>query len=115
MFKLAAGNLGQAGGQRVSFLATVRFDVTDDHIPARGQFASRGFQHGEGFADAGAHAEKHLEATTLFTRGIALDGREQGVGIRSFAVVHKFILANPALNSASKHSRAMRAYTSDCA
>jgi hypothetical protein len=60
MFKGAAGNLWQALGERVGFLASVRFDVADDHVASGGEFASGGLEHGVGLADAGAHAEEHF-------------------------------------------------------
>ena len=60
MFELAAGNLRQALGERIRFLASVGLDVANDHVASGGEFASRGFEHGEGLADAGAHAKEYF-------------------------------------------------------
>ena len=72
---------GQPVRQRVGFLAPMGFDIADDEVASVFEFALRRFEHRVGFADAGAHAEKHLEPAAFFARGLALDGREQSVGI----------------------------------
>ena len=72
MLKLAAGNLRQALGERVRFLASMRLNVAYDHVAPGGEFASRGFEHGEGLAHAGAHAEKNLEPSAFLRGFLAL-------------------------------------------
>ena len=67
-----AGDRRQAGRERVGFLASVGFDVTDDHVAPGGEFASGGFEHGVGLADAGGHAEKDLEPAALLGGLLAL-------------------------------------------
>ena len=47
-----AGDHRQAGGKRVGFLATVRLDITDDHVAPGGELASRGLEHGVGLVAA---------------------------------------------------------------
>ena len=81
MFERAAGNLRQTFGERVGFLAAMRFDVADDHVASGGKFAPRGFEHGVGLADAGAHAEKNLEPAAFLRGLLALDGTQQRVRI----------------------------------
>jgi hypothetical protein len=104
MLKLAAGNLRQALGERVRFLASMRFDVADDHVAPGGEFAARGFEHGEGLADARRHAEKDLELAAFLRGLLALQRTQQRIGIGAVAVVHEFILTNSAPDSASKCS-----------
>ena len=102
MFGNFPGNERQPLGQRVRFLAAVGFDVADDDVAPVLQFALRRLEHGVGFADARAHAEKNLEPAALFLGGFALKRGQQGVGIGALAVVHKFTLTKPTPNSASK-------------
>jgi len=102
MFELAAGNFRQTLGERVRFLASVRFDVADDHVAPGGEFAARGLEHGVGLADARRHAEKNLEPSAFLRGLLALKRTQQRIGIGAVAVVHKFILTNPELDSASK-------------
>ena len=104
MFELAAGNLRQAFGERVRFLASVRLNVTDDHVAPGGQFASRGIEHGVGLAHAGAHAEKNLKLAAFLRGFLALERTQQRIRIGAVAAVHEFILTNPAPDSASKRS-----------
>ena len=90
MFQRAAGDLRQTNGERVGFLATVRFDIADDHVASSFQLTLRGLQHGVGLADAGRHAEKNLEPTA-FPGGLrALDGTQQRIRIGAVVVSHGF-------------------------
>src|ERR1035441_7354152 len=74
---------------------SARFDVTDDHVAPGGQFASRGLEHGEGLAHAGAHAEKNLKLAAFLRGFLALERTQQHIRIGAVAAVHEFILTNP--------------------
>ena len=89
IFDFPAGNDRQTFGQRVGFLASVRFEVADDDIASGGEFAAGGFEHGVGFAHTGAHAEKNLQAPATGAGRFTLDGGEEMVRIWTLAFFHK--------------------------
>ena len=90
MVELLPRNLRQAGGKRVGFLAPMCLDVANDNIAPSLQFAMRGLQHGVGFADAGAHAEKNLQPSAFHSGFLALDRTQQRIRIGSGLVGHTF-------------------------
>ena len=59
--------------QDSGFLAAVRFDEANDHIPALFAQLASGQQHGVGLADAGRGAEKNLQLATPGTSFLFLE------------------------------------------
>jgi len=77
-----------AFGERIGFLAPVRFDIADDHVASGRQFAPRGFKHGEGLAHPRRHAEKNFQPAAMLLRFVTLDCGEKRIGIRAVVVHH---------------------------
>ena len=73
MLQGAARYRGQPLCQRISFLATMRLDITDYQIASSRKFAPRGFEHGVGFPHARRHTKKHFEPTALLRGFLTLD------------------------------------------
>jgi hypothetical protein len=83
----------------------VSFHVTDDQVAAGFRLALRGLQHGVGFTDTGAHAEKNLEAAAFTLRGIALERGQQGIGTWARRLGHGDNLINLAGYSVKNFAR----------
>ncbi len=83
--ELAIGAVSREAGQglepfrqRSGFAAPMGFDEADDHVGAPGRQGPGAFEHGEGLADTGRHAEEYGEAAPAFA-GSKLQQR-RGVG-----------------------------------
>lgn len=64
----------ETGELRLGFRAAVSLDQADADIDPVGPGALRRAQHGEGLADTGRRAEKHLELAASRPLGVAQQG-----------------------------------------
>ena len=78
-----AGDFGKSGSQGVCLDPAVGFNDADDHVDPVAQFLLGRAQHRKGLAHARTHTEEHLELPSLRAQLVAVERREERVGIRA--------------------------------